>query len=291
MPIVAFTLVVGVLTVRLAATRDIGSSTVPDRDRAEPRLHLLSGQLGLTVRLVRPTLVAWALALAVTGLIFGLVAQGAGTTLSGTSVRDVFARLGASGSGSSAYLGITFLMVAILLACIAAAQVTAARSEESEGRLEPLLTRPVTRIRWLAGRLLVAVLALAACAMLAGLATLAGAVAGGAHVDAGAVVGGGLNTLAPAVCVLGLGVLAFGIAPRLAAPAVYGVIAWSVLVDVIGGIGALDHWVADTSVFRQMAAVPSVPPNWPAIGWMVALGIASAVAGSAAFARRDVEGA
>ena len=167
-------------------------------------------------------------------------------------------------------------MVAILLAFIAAAQVTAARSEESEGRLDPLLTRPVTRTRWLAGRLLVAVLALAACATLAGLATLAGAVAGGAHVDAGAVVGAGLNTLAPAVCVLGLGVLAFGIAPRLAAPAVYGVVAWSVLVDVIGGIGALDHWVADTSVFHQMAAVPSVPPNWPAIGWMVALGIVSA---------------
>ena len=290
-PVVAFTVGVAALTVRLATTRDIGSSTIPDRDRAEPRLRLLSGQLGLTVRLVRTTLVAWALALAATGLMFGLVAEGAGATLSGSSVRDVFARLGASGSGASTYLGIAFLIVAILLAFIAGAQVTAARSEESEGRLDPLLTRPVTRTRWLAGRLLVAVLALAACATLAGLATLAGAVAGGAHVDAGAVVGAGLNTLAPSVCVLGLGVLAFGIAPRITALAVYGVVAWSVLVDVIGGIGALDHWVADTSVFHQLAAAPSVPPNWQAMGWMVTLGTISAVAGCAAFARRDVEGA
>ena len=290
-PVLAFTLVVGVLAVRLAASRDIGSSIIPDRDRAEPRLRLLSGQLGLTVRLVRPTLVAWALALAATGLMFGLVAEGAGATLSGSSVRDVFARLGASGGGASAYLGVTFLMVAILLTLIAAAQVTAARSEESEGRLDPLLSRPMTRTRWLAGRLLVAVLALAACATLAGVATLAGAVAGGAQVDAGAVVGAGLNALGPSLCVLGLGVLAFGIAPRIAALAVYGVVAWSVLVDVIGGIGALDHWVADTSVFHQMAAAPSVPPNWQAIGWMVALGTVTAVAGCAAFARRDVQGA
>jgi len=290
-PVGAFTVVVGVVTVRLAASRDIGSSTIPDRDRAAPRLRLLSGQLGLTVRLVRPTLVAWALALAATGLIFGLVAEGAGATLSGSSVHDVFARLGASGGGASAYLGITFLLVAVLLAFVAAAQVTAARSEELDGRLDPLLTRPVARTRWLAGRLGVAVLALTAGATVAGLATLAGAVAGGAHVDGGAVVGAGLNTLAPSVCVLGLGVLAYGIAPRSASLAVYAVVAWSVLVDVIGGIGALDHWVADTSVFHQMAAAPSAPPHWPAIGWMVALGVLSAVAGCAAFARRDVQGA
>lgn len=290
-PVVAFTVVVAAVTVRLAATRDIGTSTIADHDRAAPRLRLLSGQLGLTVRLVRPTLVAWALALAATGLLFGLVAEGAGATLSGSSVRDVFARLGASGSGASTYLGVTFLIVAVLLACIAAAQVTAARSEESEGRIDPLLTRPVARTRWLAGRLVVAVLALAACATLAGLATLAGADAGGARVDAGTVVGAGLNTLAPSVCVLGLGVLAFGAAPRRTSLIVYGVVAWSVLVDVIGGIGALDHWVADTSVFHQMAAAPSAPPHWPAIGWMVALGVLSAVAGCAAFARRDVQGA
>jgi ABC-2 type transport system permease protein len=290
-PVVAFTVVVGAVTVRLAGARDIGSSILPDRDRAEPHLRLLSGQLGLTVRLVRPTLVAWAAALVASGLLFGLVAEGAGATLSGSSVRDVFARLGASGGGASAYLGVTFLVVAVLLAFVGAAQVTAARSEESAGRLDPLLTRPVTRTRWLAGRLLVAVLALAACAVLAGLSTFVGALAGGAHVGAGAVVGAGLNTLAPAVCVLGLGALAYGVAPRTTAPVVYGVVTWSVLVDVIGGIGGLDHWVADTSVFHQMAAAPSVSPNWQATGWLATLGVVSAVAGCAALARRDVQDA
>ncbi len=291
-PVGVFTILVAAATVRLAATRDIGSSTIPDRDRAEPRLRLLSGQLGLSLRLVRPTLVAWALAVTATGLMFGLVAEGAGATLSGSSVRDVFAWLGAAGgSGASAYLGITFLLVAVLLAFVAAAQVTAARSEELDGRLDPLLTRPVARTRWLAGRLGIAVLALTAYATLAGLATLVGAIAGGAHVDGGAVVGAGLNTLAPSVCVLGLGVLAYGIAPRAAAVVVYGVVAWSVLVDVIGGIGALDHWIADASVFHQMAAAPSVPPNWPAIAWMVALGAVTSAVGGALFARRDVQGA
>jgi len=290
-PIIAFVLVTGAATIRLAATRDLGSSTLPDRDRAEPRLRLLSGQLGLTVRLVRPTLTAWIGALVVTGLVFGLVADGAGRSLSGSSVHDVFARLGAAGSGASAYLGVTFLIVAVLLAFVAATQVTSVRSEELEGRLDPLLTRAVTRVAWLAGRVGVALVALAACATLAGLSTWIGARAGGAHLAAPTVVGAGLNTLPPAVCVLGLGVLAFGIAPRTAAPAVYAVIAWSILVDVVGGFGGIDHWAADTSVFHQMAAAPSVPPDWTSIGWMLAVGLVAAVVGGAAFVRRDLQDA
>ena len=290
-PILIFVVVVGTVTVGLAAARDIGSSTLPDRDRAEPRLRLLGGQVGLSVRLVRPTLVAWAAGLVITGLVFGLVAEGAGRSLAGSSVRDVFARLGASGSGASAYLGVTFLIEAVLLAFTAATQVTAARSEELEGRLDPLLSRAVTRLAWLTGRLAVAVVALAAGATLAGLAMLAGTVAGGAHLGAGTIVGAGLNTLTPALCVLGVGVLAFGIAPRSAAPVVYTVVAWSILVDVVGGIGGIDHWLADTSVFHQMAPAPSVPPNWQAMGWMLATGIAAAVVGCAAFVRRDLQDA
>jgi ABC-2 type transport system permease protein len=290
-PILIFVVVVGTVTVGLAAARDIGSSTLPDRDRAEPRLRLLGGQVGLSVRLVRPTLVAWAAGLVITGLVFGLVAEGAGRSLAGSSVRDVFARLGASGSGASAYLGVTFLIEAVLLAFTAATQVTAARSEELEGRLDPLLSRAVTRLAWLTGRLAVAVVALAAGATLAGLAMLAGTVAGGAHLGAGTIVGAGLNTLTPALCVLGVGVLAFGVAPRSAAPVVYTVVAWSILVDVVGGIGGIDHWLADTSVFHQMAPAPSVPPNWQAMGWMLATGIAAAVVGCAAFVRRDLQDA
>ncbi len=75
------------------------------------------------------------------------------------------------------------------------------------------------------------------------------------------MVGAGLNTVPPAVCVLGLGALAYGIAPRAASFVVYGLVTWSVLIDLVGGIGALDHWVADTSVFHQMAAAPAVPPE------------------------------
>ena len=289
-PIFACTAVVALVTVRLAASRDVGASTIPDRDRADPRLRLLGGHAGLSLRLVRPTVVAWAAAVALTGLLIGFVTHAAAGSISGSSVRDVLSRLGAPGAGTATFLAVDFLIIAILLGFVAAGLVSAVRSEELEGRLDPLLTRPVSRASWLGARLVVALGALVACGIVGGLATLLGVVSGGATADAGAVVGAGLNTVPPAVCVLGLGALAYGIAPRAASLVVYGLVTWSVLIDLVGGVGALDHWVADTSVFHQMAAAPAAPPNWPAIAVLVSIGIAGSVGGCLCLARRDLQG-
>ncbi len=151
LPIVAFTIVAASVAVHLAGRRDVGSSVLPDRDHASPRLLFLRGQVGLTIRLVRPTIVAWWSALAVTGLLLGLVAKAAGATLSGSSVQTIFSRLGAAGTGAKAYLGVTFLILAVLVAFAAAGQVTAARLEEAQGRLDHLLVRPVSRPSWMGG--------------------------------------------------------------------------------------------------------------------------------------------
>jgi len=64
----------------------------------------------------------------------------------------------------------------------------------------------------------------------------------------------------------------------------------ALLVVVVGGIGAVSHWVLDTSVFHQMASAPAVPPHWEANGIMTAIGIAGALIGGLAFSRRDLHG-
>ena len=100
----------------------------------------------------------------------------------------------------------------------------------------------------------------------------------------------GLNVVAPAVLILGIGVLTIGIWPRATSVVVYSVLAWSLLVELVGGFAAQSHWLLDTSVFHQMASAPAVPPNWVANGAMIALGAASAAIGTVAFGRRDLQG-
>ena len=103
------------------------------------------------------------------------MAKGAGSTLSGTSLRETFAKFGATGAGVGAYLGVTFLMVSVLLAFAAAGQIGAARAEESDGRLDHLLVRPLSRARWLSGRLCLALVLVVSGGLVAGGCTWLGA--------------------------------------------------------------------------------------------------------------------
>ena len=58
-------------------------------------------------------------------------------------------------------------------------------------------------------------------------------------------------------------VLAFGLWPRLTSIAVYGLLVWRLsLIVIVGGIGAINHWVLDTSCFTTWLLRPPVAPNW-----------------------------
>ncbi len=290
-PIVAFTAVLSALCVSLAGRRDVGSSVVPDRSHSAPRLRLLGGQAGLSLRLLRGTAVSWLVAVAATGLLLGSVAKAAGSTLSGSSVQDVFDKLGATGGGVAAYLGVAFLMLAVLVSVVAAGQIGAARTEESEGRLDHLVVRPLSRTRWLGARLALALALVVISAVAGGFFTWLGAAA--QHTDAGLdhLLSAGVNTAAPAVFLLGVGTLLIGLWPRAAPAGVYVVLGWSLLVELVGGIGALSKWLLDTSLFHHMASAPAVPVDWAQAGALAACGVVGALVGAAAFARRDLQGA
>jgi len=290
LPIVAFTVVVAMIAVHLTGRRDVGSSVFPDRVHASPRLRLLHGQVGLSIRLIRPTVVAWWCAIAATGLLMGLVAKAAGGTISGSSVQTVFSRLGASGTGAEVYLGVTFLIQAVLVAFVAAGQASAVRGEERDGHLDNLLVRPVSRPSWFGGRLGAAVVVLLAGGVIAGVMTWIGTLTQDAGVGLGTLVGAGVNVVPPSICILGIGALAFGVWPRATSFVVYAVLGWSLLVEVVGGVVASSHWLVDTSLFHQMAAAPAVAPNWTTGGAMVGIGAVSAVVGALAFRRRDIVG-
>jgi ABC-2 type transport system permease protein len=290
LPIVAFTLVLAVIAVRIAGSRDVGASIVADRATSHADLRLLSGPTGLAIRMVRPPVISWWVAISVSGLLYGLIAKSAGATISGSSVSKVFTKLGAPGTGADAVLGVCFLVLAILVAFVGAGQLTAARSEEAAGRLDHLLVRPVARTSWLGGRLVVAIVVLLASGIIGGVFAWLGAASQNAGVSFTTLLEAGVNLVPPAIAILGIGVLAMGIRPRVTSLVVYALLGWSLLIVIVGGIGAVSHWILDTSVFHQMASAPAVSPHWEANGIMAAIGAAAAVLGGIAFRRRDLQG-
>jgi ABC-2 type transport system permease protein len=162
------------------------------------------------------------------------------------------------------------------------------RDEEASGRLDNLLVRPVSRVVWLAGRLGVAL----GLVVLLGLAAGVGTWIGAANQHTGAspltLVEAGLNVTPPAVFVLGVGALVFGVRPQLTTAVAYGVVTWSLMVDLLAALMKNVDWLKDSSLFTHIALSPGVKPDWGADAIMVLIGVAAAVLGAVAFQRRDI---
>nr|MCU0283550.1 ABC transporter permease subunit [Candidatus Nanopelagicales bacterium] len=225
------------------------------------------------------------------GGLIGLVARTAAEAMADASGADVLGRLGIEESGARAYVGVSFVFITLLLMAAAAAQVAATRDEEASGRLEHLLVRPVTRGRWLGGRLVVTVGLLVLAAAAAALGALVAGRAAGLGVPAGDLLLAGLNALPAAVFVLGLGTLLHAVVPRAAATLTYAVVAGSFLLEVVGSAVALPGWVLNASVLHHVAPAPAVAPDPRSAAVLLGLGVLLAVLGGVGLRRRDLVGA
>ncbi|MEY9931813.1 ABC-2 type transport system permease protein [Catenulispora sp. GP43] len=290
-PPLATVLVLSVAALVVADRRDLGAAVLPDPDTAKARTGLLGGQAGLAVRLTRPLAYGWIAGLAVGGLFLGLIAQSASESVSGSkAVNDALARLGAHRTGAESYLGFAFVMVAVLVAFAGATVVNATRGEEAGGMVDNLLVRPVSRTRWLLCRVAVAAVLALICGVVAGLAAWAGAASQHTGIGFGTMVQAGLNTVPPALLLIGLGTAVHAVAPRATAVAVYAVLGWSFLMQILGSFAGIDHWVLDTSILHHSAPAPAADPNWVGAAVMTGLAVVAVAVAAVAFRRRDLAG-
>jgi len=224
-------------------------------------------------------------------MLLGVLAKSAADLLSRSagSFGAAASRLGGVDVASvPGYLGVALLFVVVAVAVYAASLAGAVREEEATGRIDALLALPVSRRRWLAGRLSVAVLLLAAVSLACGVLGWAGTELAGRPVAFGRMLEAGVNCLPVALLTLGLGALTFGLAPRLTAAVAYAVIAGGFLIELIGAAIRAPGWLLDLSPFHHLAAVPAQELDWGAAAAMVAIGAVAAAGGVTAFDRRDL---
>jgi len=290
-PVAALTAALAAGTVYLAGARDYGTGALPASDAAEPQVLLLQSPWRFAVRLTRSRAGGWAAAVALLAAVVGLVAKSVGQAAAESEAFGrVIERLGGRAFGATAYLGLSFSILAALVAFQAAGHVAATREEEAEGYLDNLLVRSLSRAHWLAGRMAAAAVALVAVALLAGAAAWIAAATQDTGVGLGRLLLAGLNILPPALLVLGVGTLAHAVVPRRAVAVTYGLVAWSFLVDFVGSLIGASHWLLDLSLLHHAAPVPAVDPQWGAAAAFLALATAAGALALVAFSRRDLVG-
>jgi ABC-2 type transport system permease protein len=288
LPVTACALLL-LLAARISAHRDVGTGLLAARDTAEPRLRLLSSPTAQALRSERASLIAWMSGIGVFALILGLVSASISEAGISPSVREQIAKLGAGSIATpTGYLALVFIFFILAVSLFACAQVGAARHEEAEQQLETLLSQPVGRHGWLAGRLALAVAGVAALSFLAGLLTWSGAAAAGVNISLARMLEAGANCLPVALLFLGVAVLAYAIVPRASSGIAYGLVTLSFLWQLVGSLLAVPQWLVELTPFAQVGLVPTHAFRGEAAAVMVAIGLLAAGAALVLFRRRDL---
>jgi ABC-2 type transport system permease protein len=287
-PVLALIVLLVTLAIWLGRRRDLGAASFEPRARTRHSTGLLSGTEAFSTRLVLPTAVAWTAGVSAGGLLLGLVAQSAAGGSSGSAeVTRAIARLGGNGAGAASYLGIAFLLLTMSIAFLAIGQVSAAREEESTGRLENLLAQPVRQGRWLGGRLLVGAAVIVVAGVFAAIAAWVGVLTQHTDISLRRLLAAGVNTSVLGLLLLGVGALLLARAPRAAVPCLYAAMAWSIVVEFIGSVLAMPRWLLQTSLLFHVAPAPATSPDWAALAVMLATGLLAGGLAVATVRRRD----
>ncbi|MFC4128429.1 ABC transporter permease [Nocardia rhizosphaerae] len=292
-PVVIFAVVTCALTVTaflLAERRDFGAGLLRPRTGRTGASRLLTTPLGLTWRLQRASIAAWATGVLAVGVAYGSFADSIEQFL--RDYPEIAAYLGGDTSEAvNSYLALTLSILALPTAAFGVTVVQRARAEELSGRAALVLTRPVSRARWLGAYLVVAMLGTALVLIAGGLGEgIAYALT--AH-DPGQVPRMVVSAVAylPAVwVVVAVATAFFGLLPNLAAPAAWLYFGYVAVVTMFADAFDLPAWLAAASPLRHTALVPQTAPEPLMLAALVVASGLLAGAGLLGVRHRDIAG-
>ena len=277
---------------RVAITRDIGAGVLAAKDTAPPRLALLSSPTRQALRSERTSLLVWLASIGLFATVVGVISN----SISSAGIsRQLDQELAKLGSGSvltpKGYLGFSFLFFVVAISLFCCSQIAAARHEEANERLETMLALPVSRRRWLGGRLVLAAGAAVLISLVAGVLAWAGAASQGVEISLATMLGAGANCLPVSVLFLGAAALAYGAFPRASAGIAYGLVAVAFLWQLFGALLGAPRWLVDATPFAHIGLVPAQAFDAVGAVSMVAIGLFACGGGLWLFSRRDLIGA
>ena len=273
--------------------RDIGvTGPLPFSGLPRPLLGVRGPQTRSFGELL-PTALGWGVGLGVYGFLMAAASRSLLDALNAApGMTEIFRRLipGIDISTAAGFLQLAFADIGFVLIGLAATTFVSARwADETSGRLEMVLTTPLTRARWAIANGLAAWLAIALVT-----AMLAAAVATGVMSTGQAPVTPAVGMLALAAygaALAGIGVAAGGVAgARFAMPVVLAVTVGTFLVDTFAPLLRLPDWVAQLALTTHLGE-PMVGA-WDAAGLAACAVLAAGglAMGAWGMQRRDVGG-
>ncbi|MEV4173248.1 hypothetical protein [Nonomuraea sp. NPDC049709] len=262
-----FAVVLTLVAYAVSGRRDLGAGLLPDRAGGTGPVRGRLGSPGaLAWRLSGGQAAGWTVSLGTVSVGVGWVSGSFEVgTITGQSLLEIF----------------TYVFC-LVVACLAVAGALRPYAEESRGRAEPLLARPTGRTRWLAGHVALAIAAPTAMLLAVGLGTGLGSGRPASQI-------GTALMFAPASwAIAGITIAAYGLRPRLAAPAGWVTVALSAACVAMWEAGTIGRAAFLLTPFGY--GHPAISPGFLAPAAFALVAAVLVAVGGVAFARRDLLG-
>lgn len=271
--------------------RDVGSGLfAPKRGKLHAAPYLLK-RFGLSWRLNRTSSISWLTGLVISGAALGAVAnEFADMIAANEEMQKLLAELGNQKDVTNLMFGATFSIVALAVTAYAIQMLIRMRAEETNGRLEIVMSTSQSRWHWLATNFIYTLVT--ACAMLLLTGFAAGLVYGIIVNDIWTNIRsltGSITVYIPAIGVMiGVALVLFGKLPKYFAATIWALLAACLLIFQLGVVLDLPRWVMNLSPFMHTPPVPAVSIKYEPLIWQSAVALVLTVLGFILFRRRDI---
>lgn len=273
----------------LSTRRDVGAGLRAARLGSPVASAALTRPLGFALRLHRSMLAGFAAGLFLMGAMYGSILGNADDMLKNIDqLQEALQDIGGATMAES-FASMVMVVLAVVTAVYVVMAALRPRSEESAGRVEPLLATGLSRARWAGSHLVVALAGGTLLLLLAGLGIgAAGAASAGDPELFPKLVGASL-AYAPALWVtVGVAAVLFGWLPR-AASAAWAVPVYAFVVGYLGKLLQFPHWMNNVSPFGHVPQLPAAEMSWTPMVVLTLIAAALLWLGLRGFARRDLE--
>lgn len=286
----AVTLTLGIGAFALGNRRDVGAGLRGERTGADTGSVLLGTSGGFAWRLQRASVVWWCVAVLLFGAAYGSAINVVESYEGNQAVQEIIENVGGA-TLTESWLSMIIALLSVVCTIFAVIAALRPRREETAGRAEPVLATALSRTRWLASHVVIAMVGGVFLLLVTGLGLGLGAAAGSGDTGLFGEVVAAMLAYAPALWVTaGLAVTVFGVAPRAIVLA-WALVVYAILVVYLGGLLDLPGWMLDISPYTHVPRMPveEFTARPLVVLTLVAVGLIGV--GFAGFRRRDIESA
>jgi ABC-2 type transport system permease protein len=237
----------------LSTRRDLGAGLLPARLGSATADSGLRSPLALAWRLQRSSLIAWAAGAAFFGFLLGVVGVSISGFVDAPQFREWSMQMGLRNPGD-AFLFLLMYILGQVVSAYTIAVVLRLRSEEVEGRADPVLATPVSRLRWMGSHLFCAALNSTILLLVLGL-TIGlgyGLNSGDLAYDLPRLLARTLTTLPAVWLMAGIAAALYGLLPRFAVAGTWGVLVIFLILELGWELQQISQAVFNISPFAYV---------------------------------------